>query len=170
MLTSLHKKIVLELKRVFRTIPTCEAYPELQRKIVIPALFVELDDLTPTADAGTEQLPVDARFACYVVFDRTEENDRLKAANLAAAVALAVKKVGRFGEPVGPARITRIAQDESKRELYGFTVWAVEWLHDMRLGESVWDGAGVVPTSVWLGFSPEIGAAHVDDYEQTDQL
>lgn len=164
MLTDLHKAIVAQLKKDFRKVPTCEAYPELVGKIVIPALFIELDDLAPTDDVGTEQLPVDARFITYVVYDRTVDDDRLQAASLAASVALAVKKAGRFGRKIGPARVVRIAQDTSKPELFGFTVWAVEWLHELRLGESIWDGDGVVPVEVMLGYAPQIGTGHEDDY------
>lgn len=44
-------------------------------------------------------------------------------------------------------------------------VVAVTWEQTLRVGQSVWVG-GQTPTEVWLGLSPEIGAAHINQYEQ----
>jgi hypothetical protein len=33
----------------------------------------------------------------------------------------------------------------------------VRWTHDVRIGASDWDGAGLAPAEVWLGIAPRIG-------------
>jgi hypothetical protein len=36
------------------------------------------------------------------------------------------------------------------------------------LGQSAWTNEGVVPVAVYIGRAPDIGAAHVDDYEKVN--
>jgi len=168
MLTTLHDAIIADLAASFPDLPTCVAWPHLARKITIPALFVELIELAPDDDPGTGQLALTARFAAWVVFDRAISDDHLQAANLAAAVAHRIHQASRFGQKVGPAKITHLGADDFKPELIGYTAWSVNWSHEIRLGDSIWDGIGVLPTEVWLGFTPKIGIGHETDYFKVD--
>ncbi len=52
----------------------------------------------------------------------------------------------------------------------GYEEWRVEFEFNAYLGESVWDDEGIVPQTVYLSYSPLIGAAHEADYEEvTDE-
>lgn len=159
--------VVARLAQAFPAVPTVAEYPRLRQKIAAPAILVELADATPTDDAGTEQLCLSARFEARIVFDHVPvagSNPALPALNLAAAVAREIFAAGRFGQPVGPAKGVRIEPDQFRPELSGYAVWLVEWTHEVRLGHSVWDGDGVMPTEIYLGIAPEIGPPHLDDY------
>jgi hypothetical protein len=46
----------------------------------------------------------------------------------------------------------------------------VTWEQIVRMGVDEWTAEGVRPESLYLGFAPEIGAAHEDDYILVDQL
>jgi len=46
----------------------------------------------------------------------------------------------------------------------GVAMWAAIWRQKVRLGETVWDEAGVLPTHIYFGIAPEIGIGHEDDY------
>ncbi len=170
MLTALHDAIIADLAATFPALPTCVAWPHLARKIRIPAVYIELVEMVPADDRGTEQLALTARFTAWIVFDRTAQDDHLQAANLAASVAHRIYKAGRFGQVVGPAKITHIGADDFKPEFIGYTVWSVEWTHDLRLGESIWDGSGVLPVEVYLGITPEIGLGHEADYFRVNEV
>lgn len=171
MTTDLHNAIETTLRAAFTVaeLPTCEKYPELAKKIVSPAVLIELSELVPADDPGTGELALTARFSAYIVLQRSSRA-KLDAANLAAAVALNIYAASRFGQPIGPAQISRVAPDEFKPELFGYVVWVVEWTHEIRVGESVWDGAGITPTEIYLGIAPNIGLAHADDYHQVTGL
>ena len=160
--------ILDHLKGAFPTVPTVEEYPRLRRKIMAPAILVELGDLTPIEDPGTEQLAAAARFEARVIFDQAPTaagaNPNLQALALAAAVALSIFQQGRFGQGAGSAKEFRVEPDNFKPELAGYCVWLVEWTHEVRLGASVWDGTAVVPTQIYAGTSPLIGAGHDPDY------
>lgn len=159
--------VVARLSQAFPAVPTVAEYPRLRQKIAAPAILVELADATPADDAGTGQLCTAARFEARIVFDQVPaagSNPPLQALSLAAAVAQEIFTASRFGQPVGPARDIRIEPDQFKPELAGYCVWLVEWTHDVRLGDSVWDGEGILPSEIYVGYSPEIGLPHEDDY------
>jgi hypothetical protein len=44
----------------------------------------------------------------------------------------------------------------------------VNWEQDVYLGESSWEG-GIVPHTVKLGWSPDIGTGYADEYEQVTE-
>ncbi|MCF6180049.1 MAG: hypothetical protein L3J63_11775 [Geopsychrobacter sp.] len=167
MTTDLHDAIETHLRAAFTRaeLPTCEQYPDLRKKILAPAVLIELDELVPADDPGTDELALTARFAAYVVLQQTAKAG-LAAANLAALVALRVVQGGRFGQPVGPARLTRVAAADFKPELIGYAAWVAEWNHEIRIGDSTWDGTGIPVTQIMLGWSPDIGLGHEADYEE----
>jgi hypothetical protein len=165
--------LVAHLRAAFPTVPAVEEYPRLRTKIAAPAILVELADLTPREDPGTEQLSLSARFEARIIFDQapmqTGAKPDLQCLSLAAAVALSVFRAPRFGSSAGPAREIRIEPDHFKPELAGYVVWLVEWTHDIELGASVWDGAGVTPTEIWAGTTPLVGTGNEEHYtEVTD--
>ena len=165
--------IVAHLQATFPTVPTVEEYTTLRRKIGAPAIFVEFADGTQEGNPGTEQLPLAARFEARVVFDMAPTTGVKHPARsclaLALSVAQAIFKQGRFGPGAGSAGNFRVEPDSFKPELAGYAVYLVEWTHEIRLGDSIWDGAGVLPTEIWVGYSPEIGAGHEADYTQVEE-
>jgi hypothetical protein len=152
MTTELHNAIEKHLRAAFTKaeLPTCEQYPDLVKKISAPAVLIELDELIPSDDPGTGELALTARFVAYVVLQQTPKA-ALQAANLAVMVALRVAEGGRFGQQVDPAKISRVGKAEFKPDLVGYAAWAVEWHHEIRVGESVWDGEGIPVTQITVG-------------------
>jgi len=167
--------IVEYLRGEFSSVPTVEEYPRLRKKITVPAVLVEVADLSPIDDPGTEQLAFSARIEARVVFDeaptRPGGKPDMQCLSLATAVAQALFRQGWFGVPgAGPAKAFKVEPDHFKPELAAYCVWLVEWSHDIRLGDSVWDAAGILPTQIYLGIAPEIGPEHLDDYVHLGDL
>lgn len=52
----------------------------------------------------------------------------------------------------------------------GIALWAVTWTQRVLLGDDILTGEdlGPVPRAVYVGWAPEIGIPHVDDYERVD--
>lgn len=167
MTTDLHDAIEQHLRDSFTAteLPTIEQYPDLAKKISVPAVLIELEDLTPADDPGTGELAMTARFAAYIILHQTPKAG-LQAANLAALIALRIVEGSRFGQPVGSAKIVRVAPVDFKPQLFGYAAWSVEWTHEIRIGDSVWDGTGIPVTDIMVGWSPDIGIGHEPDYEQ----
>ncbi|MTH78750.1 hypothetical protein [Paracoccus aestuariivivens] len=140
-----------------------EAYPEIRLNLPTPACLVELIELEPVDNPGTEQLAVLARFEAYILVAFRELDAKVQVAKLAAAVAHHVQGE-RWGLPVEPATIAAIAPSDFEPELDQFEIWAVEWHQTIHIGESVWQSDGPVPRQVLASWSPEIGADYESDY------
>lgn len=142
MLTALHDAIVARLSADLPTLQTCARYPKLEGNVPIPAVLIDCEEITPD-DQGSATLDVTVRFVAYCIVDPVLPGAELEVRNLAATVAVRVFQEEDFGQPVGSARIVRIGEDDFRPELDGYFVWAVEWTHDMSLGEDYWQGAPI---------------------------
>lgn len=161
--------LVGHLQGHFPTVPTVEEYPRLRRKITVPAILVELADLTALdPDLGTEQLRLTARLEARIILDQVPAPGipppDLAAMQLALAIAWAIHQLPR--QPgAGPVKAINIEPDQFRPDLAGYAAWRIEWTHEVWLGDSVWDvEPGEPPSEVWVGYSPRIGEEHLDDY------
>lgn len=130
--------IVASIACAFPRFELVEAYPDSMTDLPTPACMIELVDLEPAGDIGTEQMPVTARFEARIVMGFREPNVRRAMPKIAAAVGLHVNKQ-RWGLPVEPATVTAIERDDFDPDLDQFVVWRVDWSQIVHIGQSVWD-------------------------------
>lgn len=166
-LEQVHSAIVERIKAAFPALKTVEAYRQDRKSLLVPACLVNLMEMEvePEDDPGTEQLAVTAHFEAVLVihFRQGDKNPKLEIRKLAAAVAQFVHRQ-RWGLPVSPAVVEAISEDGFDPELDQFEAWRVEWRQVLHLGESCWDGEGIIPQRIFLGIAPNIGKAHEQDY------
>ena len=149
--SNLHKTICSKLREEIPAIQTCEVYPTERRKIIAPAVFVELVSLEPGKDPGTEELALRARFEARVVVDGTVEDASIVVRELAAEVARVVNKNTWETEKVSPGEFVSAEVDGFKPELDAYQVWVVEWFHELHVGKSIWSETGVIPHVIRVG-------------------
>lgn len=158
----LHNAILSDITSNIAGIATSGAYPKLQAAIAVPAVFVDLVSLEPGVDPGTNQLALVARFEARVIVN-SNDNGPMKVRELAVEIAKVINQK-QFGMKVSCAKIVGISPDTFAPELDVYDAWLVEWEHEFDIGVSVWDGTGIIPTEILLGYSPEIGTPHENDY------
>lgn len=171
-LTALHATITNAIAVRFPALATVEFYREDRDELPVPACILDLCEFegAPEDDPGTGQLAVMARFeAEFIIGFRTPEA-KMSLRLLVAAFSAFLHEKRWPGGLTGPARDIHAYKDDFKPALDQYEVWCVEWRQIVHLGESVWSGAGVTPTTVYLGFAPEIGAAHEDDYIKVAEI
>lgn len=134
----LHEAICKTLKEEIPAIQTCEVYRAERRKIIAPAVFVELASLEPGKDPGTEELALRARFEARVVVDGTVEDSSIVVRELATEVARVVNKNTWDVENVSAGEFLSAEVDNFKPELDAYLVWLVEWVHELHTGQSMW--------------------------------
>ena len=166
---------VAALKAALPKLATCAAYAgelsggEFQR-VSVPTPAVMTACLGGTRGEDVDDGSVDwlYRFVAYCMTrsaaGRGHRAD--EALGLAWSVVPAIDG-SRFGLPgVWPAKVTRIdnlyAEGWDKASV---ALWAVIWEQKARLFAAD-EADGTVPDGIFLSRSPEIGAAHEDDYEQ----
>lgn len=148
--THLHQAICSTLKAEIPTIQTCEIYPTIRKELIAPAVFVELASLGPGKDAGTEELALKARFEARVIVDSTIENASIAARSLAAEVARIVNK-NTWNMNVSPAEFISAESDGFRPELDAYLVWLIEWIHEVHVGQSIWEEGKVKVHIITVG-------------------
>jgi len=158
----LHNAILTEITSNIAGIQTSGAYPKLQTAIAVPAVFVDLVSLDLGDDPATEQLALTGRFEARVIVN-SADNGPMKVRELAVEVGKIIHNKN-FGMKTRLSRLVSIGPDQFSPELDAYDVWLVEWEQQFDVGLSVWDGTGIVPTEILLGYVPEVGIPHEDDY------
>ncbi len=167
-ITDLHNAILAEITTTITGIETYGSYPKLRTAIKTPAVFIDLAALEPGIDPGTEELALLARFEARVVLG-SNDNACLNVRELAAEVARIIHK-NNFGLQVKPAALVSVNPDNFRPEIDAYEIWLVEWLHEIHIGQSVWDGVGVVPEEIFLGYVPFVGTEHEDKYIRVNEI
>ncbi|BBF76058.1 hypothetical protein [Acinetobacter ursingii] len=175
-LTILHDTIELKLKAQFPQFKIVEFYREEEerrapKKELLPALLLDLTEfeLDSENDAGSEQLPLIARFEARIIDTFDQDKAKLKIRTLATQLAYYMFKNKRFhalnNVAVGPVSIDAVTQDDFFPELDRFEVWRIDFSMQILIGDNIWKQTGEVPTSVY-SHSPHIGFGHEDDYKE----
>ncbi|WP_341823918.1 hypothetical protein [Wolbachia endosymbiont (group A) of Udea olivalis] len=162
--TNLHEAICNTLKAEIPAIQTCEVYPAIRKELIAPAVFIELSGFEKGHDPGTEELALRAKFEARIVIDSTIENAPIIVRALAAEVARMVNKNTWKVEKISPGEFISGGGDDFRPELDAYLVWMVEWVHEVHLGDSVWAKSSIPPSTVYIGFTPDIGVANKHKY------
>lgn len=188
-LTQLVNGVAQTLATKIAGMATISAFPDIGKRIRLPALLIDIDQLEPGDDPGTGELALKASIQCYVVIDPTAGNAQALVKDLAARVAVAGMNEN-WGVPVAPARLVQIGDASFRPELNGYEVWLVEWSNDIRLGSEIdWQtyadptsyrvfdslegraDSGIFPISeVVFGVWPDVGQGHEQDYRSPSEV
>ena len=134
-------------------------------KVVTPAILVELGEIDPgdTRTGGRLAVNVDMRLHC--VLSAETPRVQLEICNFAAVVMKKIHKnrFGLGGAIEVPQRLSAFP-GMFRPDEKGYESWVVNYTQAVHLGD-VWEDEDFLPTVVHLGLSPNVGAAHEDDYE-----
>lgn len=154
------------------TIGAYDPFPDVTSQdpqaLVTPALLLELVDIAPGEDDGTERVPLRLTLAAHCILSFRTADLQIELREFAADV-LAHVRHNRWGYPAAARAPEQVSAQagEFRPDLAGFDSWQVTWEQTVHVGTDVWAG-GIAPTEVYLGIAPEIGAAYVDDYVRID--
>lgn len=161
-LAQLHTAIVHGLQAKLG-VQTVDAYPVIRRRIVLPAVLVELSEMGPGRDPGTGETALVATFQARAIVDPNLPDADVQVRELAAHIAVAITHE-TWGLDVSIAQLVHMGEDAFKPELDSYMSWVVEWTHEFHLGESAWPYPDDTALTIMLGMYPETGATHEDDY------
>lgn len=162
-LNQLHDAIVAGLRAKLAGVPTVDAYPDIERRIHLPAVLIELAEMEPGDDPGTGETALVGRFQARAIIDPNASRANMLVRELAARVAVALAHE-TWGLEISIARLVQIGEDAFKPELDGYLVWVVEWTHEFHLGDATWPYPDESGLSVMLGMYPETGEGRAAHY------
>lgn len=178
-LRELHDAIVADLADHYQdrvlTVAAYDPVPDAEGQervpVVTPAILLELEAIDHGEDDGTDRQPLRLTWVAHCVLSFRTAQLQIELREFATSVLARVRhnRWGFYGAVQEPTALS--AQPaEFRPGLDGFEVWIARWEQLVYVGPDVWSGEGILPTEVWLGWSPHIGTAHVDEYVRVDEI
>ena len=165
-LTEYHDKVTQWLIDNLPWLKSVECYPETQTAFVTPCAFVAVMDWERAENQPMNgQLAVTLNCEILAVLGMADAQYQLEVRNAAMAIGLKVEQA-RFGMPIEPAVFVSAEPDAFNPELDDYAVWAIRFNQDVEVGVDAFTPEGLTPSTIKVGFSPEIGQANEDKYVQ----
>lgn len=161
-LDQLYRAIEQHLVSNLPGIKAATAWPSIKDRIALPVVFIEMAEMEPGKDIGTGETTLICRFEARIIVDPIRPQHCQQAAQLAAQLAVLLR-MQTWGLAVEPAEFTQAMQDWTKPELDGYTVWLVEWTHQIYLGAEEWPWPDEPPGSLVLDIEPGDGPVSPED-------
>ena len=161
-LDQLYKAIELRLFSQLPGIKAVTAWPSIKDRIALPVVFIEMAEIEPGKDIGTGETTLICRFEARIIVDPIRPQHCQQAAQLAAQLAVLLR-MQNWGLAVEPAEFVQALQDWTKPELDGYTVWLVEWTHQIYLGVEEWPWPDEPPGSLVFDIEPGDGPVSPED-------
>lgn len=138
------------------------AWPNIKDRIALPVVFIEMAEIEPGKDIGTGETTLICRFEARIIVDPIRPKHCQQAVHLAAQLAVLLR-MQTWGVAVEPAEFVQAMQDWTKPELDGYTVWLVEWTHQLYLGAEEWPWPDESPGSLVFDIEPGDGPVKPED-------
>lgn len=161
-LEQLYQAIERHIRVHLPGVQSVAVWPNIDDRISLPAVFVELAEMEPGQDPGTGEVGLSCKFEARVITDPIQSDHHQQAAFLAGQLAVLLR-MQSWDVEVEPAEFVRAMQDWTKPELDGYTVWVVEWTQQIYLGEAQWPWPDEPPGTLVLNIEPGDGAFRPED-------
>ncbi len=119
-------------------IQSLSVHPKRKDRITLPAILIDLAEIEPGSDRGTDQTPLLLHWEARVV---TSDRDP------PTVTWMLVQRVLRWLHEyewreldIGKAKLKSASPDHFSPELQGHRVWLVEFIQEIRVAENIWDG------------------------------
>jgi hypothetical protein len=154
-LEQLYQAVEQHLSTHLPGVQTVSAWPNIQDRIALPAVFLELAEIEPGADIGTGETTLVCKFEARIIVDPIQALHQQQAVQLATQLAV-ILRAQTWGLEVEPAEFVQALQDWTQPALDGYTVWLVEWTQQVYLGVEEWPWPDQPPGSLWVGFNDDV--------------
>lgn len=128
----------------------CDSLPRRRDDIQLPAMLVDMVELSQGQSVGTEELVLISHWEGRVLIPDTEPTHvmwQIVQQCLSWLDQFEWKEIG-----VGEAQLKQAAPDHFSPDLPGHRCWLIEWTHKYRVGEDIWAQTGISPKIIDLGW------------------
>lgn len=166
-LDSYHAAVSDHIAAELPWLKSVDDYPEQFEKLSTPCAFFGVVDWDRAEDQRmTGELSVVLSCQLLVVFGQAGQVSSKAVRNAAMAMSVKIDEQ-RFGLEVDPAQFVSAAPWAFDPDLDQYVVWAVNFVHQIEVGEDQFDLVpDFLPSQVNVGQVPKNGADNLDEYEQ----
>lgn len=154
-LEQLYRAIERQLHDHLPGVQTVAVWPNIDDRVALPAVLVELAEMEPGVDPGTGETCLSCKFEARVITDPIQPDHHQQAVFLAGQLAVLLRAQS-WGVEVQPAEFVQAMQDWTKPELDGYTVWVVEWTQQIYLGPEEWLWPDEPSGMLLIGFQDDV--------------
>lgn len=169
-LTQVHKAQVEFIKSALPFLRQVCAYePAMQHgknMIESPAVLIEVVQIKPGHKISGGRFSVTIEFAAHCILSMKTEKIQLELSNFAVRM-LQIINDNRWGLRYSKLPTDLAAFPGMFSEELGFDSWVASWEQEFHLGEMN-EGVDWLPSDLFIGEAPNIGADHKDDYTGID--
>ena len=163
---NLHQAILNKINAGIQGLATVAAYPHIKQKIAAPAVLLQMEELQPGEDRGTDQTFLISHWSAWPLLAFNATNARVGVAQLTADLMHLIRG-NRWGVAgCGAGRLQTAAPDEFNADWEGYYTWRVQWTHEITIGQSAWKDDGKPPADVWVGWASKASPKHKADYTE----
>jgi hypothetical protein len=176
-LSDLRRAVADRLAELLPKLKSCETHPgrfdeaELKRFLTAaPAVRVAILGIGAGRDTGSGEWDWPVTLAAFVATQSAGKLDRAESAqNIVWAILNAVPATDwGVDNARTPEQIRADNLTSAEVTSLGAALWAVSWQQDLRGGTNLFAAEGTMPTDLYVGVAPAIGAAHEPEYEHVD--
>ena len=131
----------------------CGVLPTRRDNIELPAILLELVELTPGTAQGTGELECILHWETQVLV--SQQQDKTQLWQLVQTVMLWLHQYPFTGMKVSPAMIKQASPNHFSPDYPGHQLWCIEWTQRSLLGDNVWDGEGLIIDTFHVGYPGE---------------
>ncbi|WP_426177706.1 hypothetical protein [Pseudomonas sp. TWRC1-2] len=153
-LSHLYQAVEQHLATHLAGVQAVSVWPNIQDRVSLPAVFLELAEIEPGADIGTGETTLVCKFEARIIVDPISPRHQQQAVHLATQLAVLLR-AQTWGLEVEPAEFVQAVQDWTQPMLDGYTVWLVEWTQQVYLGPEEWPWPDQPPGSLLFGFNDD---------------
>lgn len=165
-LTDYHDKVTQWLAENLPWLASVDYYPETATALTTPCAFFSVRDWERAERQPMNgQLGVTLSCEILAVLGMADARYQLEVRNAAMAIGLKVEGA-RFGLRVEPAVFVSAEPDAFEPELDEYAVWSIRFNQNVEVGANAFYPEGLTPTKIKVGYSPNLGSADEDKYEQ----
>ena len=154
-LDQLYQAVEQHLVRHLPGVQTVRAWPNIQDRIALPAVFLELAEIEPGADIGTGETTLVCKFEARIIVDPIDPLHQQQAVQLVTQLAVLLR-AQTWGLAVEPAEFVQALQDWTQPAKDGYTVWLVEWTQQVYVGPQEWPWPDQPPGMLLFGFNNDV--------------
>ena len=154
-LDQLYQAIEQHLVSHLPGVQTVSAWPQIEDRIALPAVFLELAEIEPGVDIGTGETTLVCKFEARIIVDPIRPLHQQQAVQLATQLAV-ILRAQTWGLEVEPAEFVQALQDWTQPALDGYTVWLVEWTQQVYVGPEEWPWPDQPPGKLLFGFNEDV--------------